>query len=286
MTTPTTPATPTADLTHIAMLLDRSGSMASIRAATIEGFNAFVAEQRSAAGRATLTLAQFDDRYEEVYRDRDIADVPPLELEPRGTTALLDSIGRLISDTTATLERLPADERPSTVMIGIMTDGHENASREFSHAAIKALITERESVAGWTFLYLGANQDAIEVGASLGIDRDRSLTYDGAAAPSAYRAASAAISRTRTARAAGADLATARAAAAFSSDERAAAEDGQGGRSGAQGFRTRSGPARRVWAGGTTAVLAAVVLLAAAVGRVRRTSRPTRTLAADAHHPR
>ncbi|WP_454299519.1 hypothetical protein [Salana multivorans] len=121
---------PDKDYTHIAMLLDRSGSMATIRQATIEGFDAFVAEQRATPGRATLTLAQFDYEYQEVYADKPIAEVPSLVLEPRGNTALLDSIGRLISSTAARLGQLSEEELPGTVVLGIMTDGHENASRE------------------------------------------------------------------------------------------------------------------------------------------------------------
>lgn len=214
---------PDKDYTHIAMLLDRSGSMATIRQATIEGFDAFVAEQRATPGRATLTLAQFDYEYQEVYADKPIAEVPSLVLEPRGNTALLDSIGRLISSTAARLGQLSEEERPGTVVLGIMTDGHENASRELSHADVKALITERESFSGWTFLYLGANQDAIEVGASLGVPASRSMTYDGAAAPAAYAAVGASVSRGRRAAAAGAAAADLQAAVGFTEEERRAA---------------------------------------------------------------
>ncbi len=166
-----------ADLTHLYFLLDRSGSMQSIKSDTEGGFAAFVEEQRQAPGECQVTLAQFDDRYEVVYSGRDLADVPPLELHPRGSTALLDSMGRLITEAGQELAALPEDRRPGTVVVAVMTDGHENASHEWDHPAIKSLVEQQTDQWGWQFLYLGADQDAIEVGASIGVRRDQSLTY-------------------------------------------------------------------------------------------------------------
>jgi hypothetical protein len=213
--------------THLAMLLDRSGSMQSIKEATEQGFDLFLAEQRHAPGRCTVTLAQFDDRYEEVYTDRDVAAVPPLNLKPRGMTALLDSIGRLVHSTALRIAQLPEEQRPANVIVGIMTDGLENASKEYTHAAIKALVTEREEKFGWTFLYMGANQDAIEVGASLGVAAGRSLTYEPANVGTAYAATSRALRDVRQAVLAGAAPAAARDShAVYSAAERAAAASG------------------------------------------------------------
>lgn len=209
--------------THLAFLLDRSGSMQSIKTDTEGGFDAFIAEQRTQPGVCTVTLAQFDTEYEVNYQDLPIADVPPLNLEPRGMTALLDSIARLITDTGKRLAALPEDERPGTVIVGIMTDGHENASTEWTHAAIKSLIEQQENTYDWTFSYLGANQDAIEVGASIGISRDRSLTYDAANAADAMGAYTESVSKMRQARAAGVPMAAAREAAAYSDEQRSKA---------------------------------------------------------------
>ncbi|MFP3714711.1 hypothetical protein [Puerhibacterium sp. TATVAM-FAB25] len=210
--------------THLAMLLDRSGSMQSIKEATEQGFELFLAEQRQTPGRCTVTLAQFDDRYEEVYADLDVAAVPPLNLQPRGATALLDSIGRLVQTTAVRIAQLPEEQRPANVIVGIMTDGLENASKEYTHAAIKALVTEREETFGWTFLYMGANQDAIEVGASLGVAADRSLTYEAANVGTAYAATSRALRDVRNAVIAGVAPAAARDThAVYSAAERAAA---------------------------------------------------------------
>lgn len=209
--------------TAIVMILDRSGSMARIADATREGFDAFVAEQAGQPGECTLTLVQFDDRIEPVYADRPIGQVPPLTLVPRGSTALLDAVGRTITETGERLAGLPEDARPGTVIVGIVTDGHENSSREWTHPAVKALIEQQEGVYGWTFMYLGANQDAVEVGASMGISADRSLTYAGHNVGQAAGAYSASVLRMRGAAAEGLDAEQAREAASFSAKERAAA---------------------------------------------------------------
>lgn len=210
--------------THIAMLLDRSGSMAAIQQATCSGFDAFVAQQREQAGRCTLTLAQFDDRYEEVYRDREIAEVPPLQLAPRGSTALLDAIARLVHTTGERLSALPEDERPGSVIVGIMTDGHENASREYTHPMIKTLIGQQEDVYDWTFLYMGANQDAIEVGAQLGVRAERAMTYTQGGTMAAMAATSELVTGLRSMTAAGAPAA-ARRRAGYTKKQRQAADE-------------------------------------------------------------
>lgn len=164
-------------LTHVYFLLDRSGSMQSIKTDTEGGFAAFVAEQVASPGSCRVTLAQFDDRYEVVYADVAASDVPPLTLSPRGSTALHDAMGRLVTDAGAELAALDEDARPGTVIIAVMTDGLENASREWDAPAIKALVEQQSEQYGWQFLYMGADQDAIEVGAALGVHRDHSLTY-------------------------------------------------------------------------------------------------------------
>ena len=119
------------DLTHLYFLLDRSGSMQSIKSDIEGGFAAFVDEQRKAPGECLANLSQFDDVYEVVYADRPLADVPPLDLQPRNMTALHDAMGRLITDAGAKLAAIPEDERPGTVIVAIMTDGLENASQEW-----------------------------------------------------------------------------------------------------------------------------------------------------------
>jgi hypothetical protein len=191
------------NLTHLYFLLDRSGSMHTIVDDTVGGFASFIAEQRKSPGECKVTLAQFDDIYEEVYADRPIAEVPSLVLQPRNTTALLDSVARLVIDAGKRLEALPEEQRPGTVIVGIMTDGMENASREWSHAQVKQLIERQTNDYQWQFLYLGADQDAIEVGMSIGVDAGHSVTYGRGKVKQAMAATAASVTSYRAARAAG-----------------------------------------------------------------------------------
>jgi len=185
MITPTTnghdAATPrgrqrTADIT---VVLDRSGSMQAIRDDAIGSFNAFVAAQRAVPGEARLTLVQFDDQYERVYEGRtlvEVADLTEQTFVPRGMTALLDAIGRTIARTDERLAAAPA--QPDGVIFVILTDGQENASREFQRSQVMSMIGERERDAGWQFIFLGANQDAIAEAGGLGIDAAHAMSYD------------------------------------------------------------------------------------------------------------
>ena len=187
------------DRTLLVFLLDRSGSMQSIKSDVEGGFAAFIDEQRQAPGDCAATLAQFDTEYELVYDRVPVGEVPALNLQPRGSTALLDAMGKLITDTAAQLDAAPEAERPGTVIVAIMTDGYENSSREWTHPAIKSLV-EQQTKHGWEFLYMGADQDAIEVGASLGVQRDKSVSYGRGKARDVMAATSANISRHRAAK--------------------------------------------------------------------------------------
>lgn len=168
---------PNQNLTLIAFLLDRSGSMQSIKSDVVGGFDAFLTEQRAGDGECRVTLAQFDDEYEVVYHAVPVGEVPALELNPRGMTALLDSMGKLITDTTAEIAALGEDDKPGSVIVAIMTDGMENSSHEWSRPAIKSLVEQQTSQFGWQFLYMGADQDAVEVGMDLGVKAEQAVTY-------------------------------------------------------------------------------------------------------------
>ena len=213
------------NLTHLYFLLDRSGSMQTIVDDTVGGFDAFIAEQRKSPGDCRVTLAQFDDHYEEVYADRPIADVPSLVLQPRGTTALLDSIGRLVIDAGKRLEALPEDQRPGTVVVGIMTDGMENASREWTHPQIKQLIEKQTRDYQWQFLYLGADQDAIEVGMSIGVGAGHAVTYGRGKVKQAMAATAANVTRYREARAGGMPAPAAALLAEYTEEQRREAQE-------------------------------------------------------------
>ena len=178
------------DLTHLVFLLDRSGSMRSIKSDVKEGFSAFIEEQGGVEGDCVVTLAQFDTHYEVVYQGIPLDEVPELNLQPRSRTALLDAMGRLITEVSAELASLPDDERPGTVIVAIMTDGLENASRDWTHPAIKSLVELHTNQYDWQFLYMGADQDAVEVGTRLGVQRAQSLIYSKRRSREAMAAAS------------------------------------------------------------------------------------------------
>jgi uncharacterized protein YegL len=217
-----------ADLTHIYFLLDRSGSMQSIKTDIEGGFAAFVEEQQQAPGECQVTLAQFDDRYDVVYSSVPVAKVPPLNLQPRGRTALLDAMGRLITTAGDELAALAEPERPGTVIVAVMTDGYENASHEWTHLAIKALVEQQTEKYSWQFLYMGADQDAIEVGASLGVAAGASVTYGRGKSRQAMAAAAGKIGKLRRDRIAHAGASWAAPAPgmeAFTADERQALAD-------------------------------------------------------------
>ena len=169
------------NLTQITIVLDRSGSMASAREATISGFNEFVEGQNAVPGNANLTLIQFDteNAYEVVF-DRELRDVPKLTAEtynPRGGTPLHDALGGTISELGAKLSKIPERERPGKVVVVTMTDGLENASQEYTAVQIADLIKQQREAYKWEFLFLGANQDAILTGERLNIPRTNSVTY-------------------------------------------------------------------------------------------------------------
>lgn len=185
------------NLSHLVFLLDRSGSMQSIKSDVIGGFHAFLTEQRDADGERVVTLAQFDDEYEVVYRGIPLGQVPQLDLSPRGCTALLDSMGKLITDTAAEIDALPEDDKPGTVVVAVMTDGLENASVEWQRPAIKSLVEQQTNDHGWAFLYMGADQDAVEVGEGLGVKAEQSVTYARGKSHDAWVAASGNVRRYR-----------------------------------------------------------------------------------------
>jgi hypothetical protein len=217
-----------ADLTHIYVLLDRSGSMQSIKTDIEGGFAAFVEEQQRAPGECRVTLAQFDDRYDVVYSSVPVTQVPPLDLQPRGRTALLDAMGRLITSAGDELAALPETVRPGTVILAVMTDGLENASQEWTRPGIKALVEQQSEKYSWQFLYMGADQDAIEVGAGVGVAGAASVTYGRGKSRQAMAAAAGKIAklrRDRIAHAAAGSAAPAPMLNGFTDEEREALAD-------------------------------------------------------------
>jgi hypothetical protein len=208
------------DLTHIIIVLDRSGSMSSVQQATISGFNEFINRQRQLPGEATLLAIKFDDQYELLYEGA-LAGIAPLDdhsFVPRGMTALHDAIGRTIHQAGQKLAAMPEAERPEKVLFMILTDGLENASKEYTREKIAEMIQHQREKYSWEFIFLGANQDAVMVGSGFNIPQHAAMTY--AAAPGAVMATMAAASAYTAQYRAGK-------AAAFTDEQREAALKGE-----------------------------------------------------------
>jgi uncharacterized protein YegL len=166
--------------TDITIILDRSGSMESVKSDTIGGFNSFLSEQQKITGEASISLVQFDDKYETVYIDKDINSADKLTEEtfqPRGMTALYDAVGRTINAVGQRLAETDENERPDKVVFVILTDGFENASKEFSAVKINQMISHQKEVYSWDFIFIGANQDAVLSAKAIGISANAALTY-------------------------------------------------------------------------------------------------------------
>jgi Mg-chelatase subunit ChlD len=167
--------------TLLVLVIDRSGSMQSIRSDMEGGIKMLIEEQAQEPGSCLVTLAQFDTEYEIVCQAIPAAEVGPYRLVPRGRTALLDAIGRTIGEVTATIDAQPVDRRPQQVIFAVVTDGLENSSQEWSRHKVMSAVKDR-SDAGWHFTFLGANQDAIQEGGNLGLRAGAAMTYTASAA--------------------------------------------------------------------------------------------------------
>ena len=168
---------------EIVVVLDMSGSMQSMLTEAIGGYNALLKDQKALPGEATWTLVMFDHEYIPVVKSAKIQEVPDLDHEtyrPRGTTALLDAIGRTIDDVGKRISEMSEDHRPEKVLLAILTDGMENASKDYSSTHVKEMIKHQEEKYGWTIRFLATSLDATNYAASqngLGMNQ-KSVTYN------------------------------------------------------------------------------------------------------------
>ena len=187
------------DLTDITMVIDRSGSMQSIQSDAEGGINSFIEQQKQEPGEANVTLVQFDSEYEFVHSGVPLRQVPAFKLVPRGSTALLDAVGRAINETGARLAAMDEAQRPGLVVFVIVTDGEENSSREFTRDQIRKMVEHQQSAYKWQFTFLAANQDAFAAGGSIGIAQDGIAAYSVGKVRGSWDAAAKKMSRMRKA---------------------------------------------------------------------------------------
>ena len=169
------------DLTELVFILDRSGSMSGLEGDTIGGYNAMLEKQKKEQGEAVITTVLFDDKYELLHDRINLKGIQPItekEYYVRGTTALLDAVGRTISKIVNVQKHTAEDERAENVMFVITTDGMENASREYSYEKVRRMIEHQKSKHGWEFIFLGANIDAVDTAERFGIGQDRAVNYN------------------------------------------------------------------------------------------------------------
>lgn len=215
------------DRTELIIILDRSGSMEKHRSDHEGGLRSFVRDQRQLPGDVRLTFVRFDshDPFELVLDGIQIEQVQEddLTLVPRGGTPLLDAIGRTITHVAGRLKEV--DPPPDQIVVMIITDGEENASREYTKEKIKALIAEKET-GGWKVLYLGANVDEFSEAEKIGVALGASMGYTGSPAgiQAMYACLSSNTLNARCATQSGLSAGEAYGNYTFTSDQRAAAK--------------------------------------------------------------
>jgi len=168
------------NLTELVFILDRSGSMGGLESDTIGGFNSMLAKQQKEPGECRITTVLFDNEYELLHDRIDIKAVSPIsqrEYFVRGSTALLDAVGKSIEKIGNAQKNTAEEYRAGKVLFVITTDGMENASRSFSYDKIKEMIQGQKSEYAWEFIFLGANIDAVEVANRFGIERSHAQNF-------------------------------------------------------------------------------------------------------------
>ena len=163
---------------ELVFILDRSGSMGGLESDTIGGYNSMLSKQKKEkTGKVSVTTVLFDDQYELLYNQVPIEKVSLMTEEEyyvRGSTALLDAIGKTVMQVKANQDKKEIKDK---VLFVIITDGMENASREYRVEQVKKLIEERKEKDNWEFLFLGANIDAIGAAKDIGIDSSRAVRF-------------------------------------------------------------------------------------------------------------
>jgi len=169
---------------QIVMVVDRSGSMGSIQEDAEGGINSFIDENKK-EGSAIFTMVEFDTEYNVLCSNTPLEEIERYNLRPRGMTALMDAIGQAFAD----VDEGKKDDEHSKIAV-IVTDGGENSSKEWTRGQIFKRIEELKEK-GWEFIFLAANQDALESGGSYGFNADTTLNFNENSVQSVYSAASA-----------------------------------------------------------------------------------------------
>ena len=162
---------------EIIFILDRSGSMYNLVDDVVGGFNSFIDEQKKDPENSFFTLVTFSDTYDISLDTVPISEVSTMkqsDYRPGGNTALNDAIGHILQKKIASYSTM--DDSPKRVVVAIMTDGHENASKEFNASKIKEMVNDL-TAKEWTFMFLAANIDAFATGSSYGFQTTNTVSF-------------------------------------------------------------------------------------------------------------
>lgn len=190
------------NITELVFILDRSGSMSGLESDTIGGFNSLINKQKKEDGECYVTTVLFDNIIETLHDRVKLSDIKELtdkDYVTCGCTALIDAIGRTIKHIEGIHKYVRSEDVPENTMFVIITDGMENASREFSSGDVKKMIENHKEADGWEFLFIGANIDAVETARGFGIDDERAVDYraDKKGTEVLYEAVGSAVSSVR-----------------------------------------------------------------------------------------
>ncbi len=192
-------------LTEVVFILDRSGSMGGLEKDTIGGYNEMLHKQKELGGEVLLSTVLFDHQFVVIHNRLPIQEVPDLTRDDyyvRGSTALLDAVGRSIDHIKSVQrmeQRIGDWRKPANTLFVITTDGLENASTEYTYEKIKHMISRQQEFDHWEFIFLGANIDAINTAKRFGIHQDHATNFhaDSEGVKKHYKAVSDAISDLR-----------------------------------------------------------------------------------------
>ena len=167
------------NLTEMVFILDRSGSMSGLEKDTIGGFNGMIRRQKGLEGDALVSTVLFSAQsqviHDRVELDR-VGEMTEKEYTVGGSTALLDAIGDSVRHIRTIHRYIREEDRPEHTVFVITTDGEENSSHRYTARQVRDMVEEQKK-AGWEFLFLGANMDAVASAGEMGIEKDRAVTF-------------------------------------------------------------------------------------------------------------
>ena len=165
--------------THICVVLDASGSMSVLHETTIQSFNEFIQTQKKEEGKTVVDVFQFANSTRRIVKSLDISTINENLMSDyvcAGCTAMYDAICTAIDTLGKEFAAMPEHERPANVLVAILTDGLENASRQFTCEDVKKRIKLQTETYSWEFMFLAANQDAVLSGGRFGIEESKCRT--------------------------------------------------------------------------------------------------------------